>query len=128
MDTGPAAPGLFDSVRTLLANVVALAHTRVELLGTELREEMARTGVMLLAALSAWFFGALGIAFTALAIIFAAGEGHRLAAAVTLAVLFFCCCAAGIWALRRVAILKPRAFDASLSELRRDYELIKPRS
>jgi uncharacterized membrane protein YqjE len=30
------------------------------------------------------------------------------------------------WGLRRLAALKPRAFDSTLAELERDYEALKP--
>ena len=125
MNQEPASPGLFYSARTLLANVVALAHTRLDLLSTELQEEMARAAVILFAGLTSWFFAAMGIAFAALAVVIAAGDDHRLAAVVILALLFFTCCAAGALVMHRVAKGKSRVFDASLSELRKDYDLLK---
>ncbi len=41
----PPTPGLFNSVRALAASLVALAHTRLELLGTELQEELDELSV-----------------------------------------------------------------------------------
>jgi uncharacterized membrane protein YqjE len=38
MSPEPASPGLFHSARKLLANLAGLAHTRLELLSTELQE------------------------------------------------------------------------------------------
>ena len=40
--SGRTTGGLFDSLRSLLATLVAMAHTRVELFGTELEEELHR--------------------------------------------------------------------------------------
>ena len=66
MDPSPTGPiaepprsGLFDSVRRLLARVLALAQTRLELLTTELAIEVQRAVSVLLWAFMALFFGAL---------------------------------------------------------------------
>lgn len=126
MEAEPAAPGLFDSVRNLLAHAVGLAHARLDLLSTELREELTRLVLVLFAALVTLFFTVLGVAFTAIAVMVAVGEGQRLAAAVLFALLFFVLGALGAWFARRVAAAKPRLFDASLTELRKDYDLLRP--
>jgi uncharacterized membrane protein YqjE len=126
MDREPAAPGLFDSVRKLLANLAGLAHTRLELLSTELEEELARLGVILLAAIVSLFFAFLGVAFVAAAVMIAVGEEYRLAVAVVFAVAFLAIGGLSAWWMRRVARAKPRVFDASLAELRKDRDLLMP--
>jgi uncharacterized membrane protein YqjE len=126
MDREPAAPGLFDSVRKLLANLAGLAHTRLELLSTELEEELARLGVILLAAIVSLFFAFLGVAFAAAAVMIAVGEEYRLAVAVVFAVAFLAIGGLSAWWMRRVARAKPRVFDASLAELRKDRDLLMP--
>jgi uncharacterized membrane protein YqjE len=42
------------------------------------------------------------------------------------AALFAALAVAGLWMLRKLAAAKPRAFDASLMQLERDYETLKP--
>ena len=126
MNPDPAQPGLFQSVRKLLANLTGLAHTRLELLSTELQEELARLGLILLAAIVALFFAFLGIAFVAIAVMIAVGEPHRLMAAVLLGLAFLVAGALSAWWMRRIALAKPRIFDASLSELRKDRDLLMP--
>lgn len=126
MDREPAAPGLFDSARKLLANLAGLAHTRLDLLSTELQEELARLGLILLAALVSLFFVVLGIALATVALLIAVGEDYRLAAAALLAVSFFVIGGLSAAWMRRLAQVKPRVFDASLSELRRDRDLLMP--
>ena len=126
MSTDAAPPGLFESVRKLLANVAGLAHTRLELFSTELQEELARLGLILLAAIVALFFAFLGIAFVAIAVVIAVGEPHRLMAAVLLGLAFLVTGALSAWWMRRIALAKPRIFDASLSELRKDRDLLMP--
>jgi uncharacterized membrane protein YqjE len=126
MSSEPASPGLFHSARKLLASLAGLAHTRLELLSTELQEELARLAEILLAAIISLFFAFLGIAFVAVAVMIAVGEDYRLAVAVLFAVLFLIIGALSAWWMRRAARAKPRIFDASLGELRKDRDLLMP--
>ena len=121
----PPTPGLFNSVRALAASLVALAHTRLELLGTELQEELARVVLALLYSFAALSFAALGIAFAGVAIVIAAWDSHRLAAAVVLALVFLALGGLGAWVVRRLVFQRLRVFEASLSELDRDYARLK---
>ena len=70
--------------------------------------------------------GALGLAFAGFAVVFYVGEENRLAASIGVALLFFLAAAITALALRRAAREKPRAFDATISELQRDLNAIKP--
>ena len=106
--------------------MAGLAHTRLELLSTELQEELARLGEILLAAIMSLFFAFLGIAFAAVAVMIAVGEEYRLAVAVLFAVSFLIIGALSAWWMRRVARAKHRVFDGSLGELRKDHELLMP--
>jgi uncharacterized membrane protein YqjE len=126
MSAEPAPPGLFESARKLVAGLIGLAHTRLELLSTELQEELARLAEILLAAIISLFFAFLGIAFVAVAVMIAVGEEYRLAVAVLFAVLFLIVGALSAWWMRRVARAKPRIFDASLGELRKDHDTLMP--
>jgi len=122
----PASPGLFHSARKLLASLAGLAHTRLELLSTELQEELARLAEILLAAIISLFFAFLGIAFVAVAVMIAVGEEYRLAVAVLFAVLFLLIGGLSAWWMRRAARARPRIFDASLGELRKDHDVLMP--
>jgi uncharacterized membrane protein YqjE len=122
----PGTPGLFDSVRQLLASVAELAHTRLDLFSTELQEALARLGFVLLLAIVVLFFAFLGVAFLSLALIIAVGEPHRLAAALWLGGGFLALGALGAWWMRSITVGKPRIFEASLSELRKDRDQLAP--
>jgi uncharacterized membrane protein YqjE len=117
--------GLLESAQNLLAGLLDLGRTRFELFGTELREELARLATTLLGGLAVLVLAALGLAFIGLCIVFYVGEANRMWAAGGCAAFFLV--AAGIlaWQLRRAADVKPRAFDATLSELQRDLTAIK---
>jgi uncharacterized membrane protein YqjE len=118
--------GLLQSAQNLLAGLLDLGRTRFELFGTELREELARLATTLLGGLAVLVLSALGLAFGALALIIGLAEQHRLLATVIVAVVFLV--AAGIlaWRLQKLASVKPRAFDATISELQRDFDSIRP--
>ena len=106
----PGTPGLFDSVRQLLASVAELARTRLDLLSTELQEALARLGLVLLLAIIVLFFAFLGVAFLSLALIISVDESHRFAT--------------GDYHYAAYAIR--RAFEASLAELGKDRDQLTP--
>jgi uncharacterized membrane protein YqjE len=53
-------------------------------------------------------------------------EENRLAAALWIAVLFIVAAALVGWQVKRLAAAKPRAFDATISEIENDLKAIKP--
>jgi uncharacterized membrane protein YqjE len=118
--------GLLQSAQSLLAGLISLGRTRFELFGTELREELARLTTVLLGGLAVLVLAALGVAFGTLALVLAVGEEHRLMTVCVIAAVLLAAAVILAWSLRRVAALKPRAFDSTLAELERDYEAIKP--
>ena len=119
-----AAPGLFTSARRLFAGLVDVAHTRLDLLGTELHEELARLGVILLIPIVALFFAFLGVGFLAISAVLVVDESNRPMAALLLGLGFVTVGAVGAWWMRRITRQKRRVFEASLTELRKDRDLL----
>jgi uncharacterized membrane protein YqjE len=120
--------GLFDSVKSLLATLVSIVHTRIELISTELREEAQRIESLLVKTLAALFFLGVGVILTAFAIIVAFWENYRLAAAVVLAAGFLVT-GGMLWLSLRASIReRPRSLDATLGELERDEQELRSRS
>ena len=120
------AGGFVESATNLVAGLLELGRTRFELFGTELREELARLTLTLLGGLAALLLAALAIAFGATAFILSMEESQRAAATIGVAAVFLLAAALLAWYVRREARAKPRAFDATLSELQRDLKAIKP--
>jgi len=118
--------GLLHSAQSLLAGVLTLGRTRLELFSTELQEELARQAAALLGAFVVLIFGGLGAAFGAIALIIAAGEDYRVTASIGVAALFLALALAAAWSLRHLTRAKPRAFQASIAQLERDYDALKP--
>ena len=126
-DAPPGDKGLFDSLRGLADGVIAISHTRLELLSTELEEERERllsTVVLLLAALFCIGVGVLLLAILVAAVFW---DEHRLLALGVLTASFLGGGAAAFAIARHKLKTKPRLFAASLAELSRDREQLSGR-
>jgi uncharacterized membrane protein YqjE len=126
-ERGARGAGLIGSLRALLATLVAMAHTRLELVGAELREELARLGTIVLYCYLALFFGSVGVMLLTLALIVLLWDEHRLAVLTLSGIVFL---ALTVLVARQAVTLvrqKPRLFDASLHELERDHEQLDRR-
>ena len=111
----------------LLGAASGLARTRLELAGTELREELARFGFLLLGGCAAIILAALALAAVGAGLIIAAGE-QRVWAALCVGALFAAAAAFAALRVRAALAAKPVAFAASLAELERDREALVERS
>ena len=120
--------GLFDSLKVLAATLLAIAHTRLELLSTELEEERVRLSSMLVWTLAALFCGGLGVVLATLFVVLALWDTHRLLALGIPAILFLLGAALAWLVVRGKARAKPRLFAASLTELSRDRKELTSRS
>jgi uncharacterized membrane protein YqjE len=78
----PIAMGLLRSVGNLGATLVGIAHTRLQLLTTELQEEVQRAAHVLLWAAVALLAGMLAVFLGALTVIFYFWDTHRLLASL----------------------------------------------
>ncbi|OGA60842.1 MAG: hypothetical protein A3G81_23995 [Betaproteobacteria bacterium RIFCSPLOWO2_12_FULL_65_14] len=118
--------GLLHSAQSLLASLLALARTRLELFSTELQEELTRLVLALIGAVVVLLLAALGVAFAGLALIIAIGEQYRFLVAASFALGLIALAAVAWWSLRRLGRDKPRALAATLAELERDHDALEP--
>jgi uncharacterized membrane protein YqjE len=119
--------GLLESLSTLAATLVAIAHTRLELLSADVEEDRARVLPLLVMALAALFCIGVGVVLAAILLVVAFWDTHRLLALGSLAGFFLAAgVAAGAFALHK-ARTKPRLFAASLSELLKDRQQLVSR-
>jgi len=119
-----APPGIIDSLKRMLASLVELLHTRVELFTTELEEEMHRVAVLLLWAVIAIFFGGLFVLMLSLTIVIAFWDGYRLLAAGLMTLVFFGVVLTAVLTLRAKIRSHPRLLAESLEELKRDRDAL----
>jgi uncharacterized membrane protein YqjE len=128
-DDAPAvSKGLFQSLTNFAATLVAIAHTRLDLLSTDLEEERAHVFSLLTLGLAALFFIGIGVVLTTILFVVAFWDTHRILVLVLLAGFFLAAgCVAGGVAIRK-ARTKPKLFSASLSELYKDRQQLGSRS
>ena len=120
--------GLLESLSTLAATLVAIAHTRLDLLSADVEEDRAHVLSLLVLALAALFFIGVGVVLAAILLVVAFWDSHRLLALGSLAG-FFLAAGVGAWAYAlHKARTKPRLFAASLSELLKDRQQLVSRS
>jgi uncharacterized membrane protein YqjE len=119
--------GLLASMTALATTLVAIAHTRLDLLSSDLEEERAHLLSLLVLSLSALFFLGIGVLLATLLLVVAFWDAYRLPVLAVLTGLFL---AAGITAWRvalHKARTKPKLFAASMSELLKDRQQLVSR-
>lgn len=120
--------GLLASLASLAATLVAMAHTRLEMLATDLEEERLHFLTLLVMALLALFCLGVGMLLAALLLVVAFWDTHRLLMLGALAGFFLVvgmvACGFTIHKIKT----KPKLFVASLLELLKDREQLASRS
>ena len=112
--------GMFDSLRQLLGTLVGIAQTRIELLGTEVEEQVARLTSMLLWAIVSLFLAFTTVVLMAVAVLVAFWDTNRILAAILLAAGFAVLALISWLRVRAVARGRPHLFQATLEELAKD--------
>lgn len=117
-----ADEGLFSSLRNMATTFVAMTHTRLELLSTDLEEGRERLISLLAMAFISLFCLSVGVLLLALFIVVAFWDTHRLLVLGLLTGLFLATgtvlCFLAIQSLKSM----PRVFKASLDELAKDHQ------
>lgn len=120
--------GLFDSLKGLAASLVAIAHTRLDLLSTDLEEEWARLVSALVMLLLALLCFGVGVVLLAALVAVVFWDSHRLLALAGMAGFFLAGGAAAFGFARYRFRTKPKLFAASLAELSKDRQQLTQRS
>jgi len=107
-------------LKVLAATLLAIAHTRLELLSTELEEQWVWLSAMLVWTLVALFCAGLGIVLATLFVVFALWDTHPLLALGIPAILFLLGAVLAWLVALGKARAKPRLLAASLAELSKD--------
>ncbi len=123
---GPLS-GLLSSLTQMVATLAAMVQTRLELLTTEVQEEIQRSVGLLLWAFVTLFAAGIGLFLAALAVIFAFWDSYRVLASVLVTAVFFAIAAFAGLHLRGLLRNKPRMLDATLTELARDRQRLDER-
>jgi len=124
---GRTVSGLVHSARQLGGTAIEIAHTRLQLLTTELQEEVRQVGAILLWAFVCAFAAMLGLFLSALAVIFAFWDTHRMAATLGMLGLFVAIAAGAAWKLMAKLRGKPPLLNDTLAELAKDRDQLRGR-
>ena len=119
--------GLFQSLRNFTGTLIAIAHTRLQLITTELQEEVRQVGAILLWAFIAAFAAMMGLFLGALAVIFVFWDTHRIAASLAMIALFIAIAIAAALVLMKKLRSKPPMLDDTLAELAKDRDNLRAR-
>jgi uncharacterized membrane protein YqjE len=126
-DTGPQVRDSAGSAREAGAALLALAATRVELLGVELREETQRVQKTLVFGIVAGFFLGAALVFAGALVVAAFWERHGLLALAAVSVAYG---GLGLFLLQRMrsaAAQAPLPFAATAREFAADLDLLRRR-
>lgn len=119
---------MFDSIRRLLSQLLALIQARLELLSAEVASEFRRILRVFLWALAALLFAALGLLMAALTLVIALWEHDRLLVSLWVMGGFLGLGAIAAFMVWRTLTKEPKLFAGSIEELRRDRDaLVKGR-
>ena len=121
---GPAT-SLLRSLVQLGGTLLAVAQTRVELLTTELSEDLERGLRILLWAMVGLLAGILGLLLAGITVIIYFWDTHRMAAALGVTAVFLILAAIAGQAFRRQLRQKPRLLDATRTELHHDVAALR---
>jgi uncharacterized membrane protein YqjE len=117
-----ADEGLFASIKNMAATMVAIVHTRLDILSTDLEEGRERLMSLLVMAFLSLFCLCVGVVLLTIFIVVAFWDTHRLLVLGLLTVVFLLSgtilCMLAIRALKAM----PRLFKASLAELSKDQQ------
>jgi uncharacterized membrane protein YqjE len=116
------AGGLLSSIKKLVATLVAILQTRLELFADEVHAEGQRLAQMMLLGVAAVFFLACGVLLLTFLVIAVFWDTNRLFAIGGFAVLYIAIGAGLAVAARGRAAAGTRLFEASLDELKKDRD------
>jgi len=121
---GPAS-SLLQSLVRLGGTLLATAQTRVELLTTELSEDVERGVRILLWGFVAVLAGVLAVLLAGVTLIVYFWDTHRIGAAVGVTTVFALVAAVAAWVSRERLHEKSRLLDATRAELTRDVASLR---
>jgi uncharacterized membrane protein YqjE len=128
-DPGPqprpgAQGGLFASARRMLETILAITQTRLELVTTEIEEELHRVAEILLWMFVVVFFGGLAVLMLAFVVVVAFWEDHRLIAASLTTLGFVAITAIALIVVRSKVRARPKLLEATIEEIKHDREAL----
>lgn len=111
----------------MVSTMVAMLQTRLELASIELEEELVRFSIFFIATLIALFCAGVAVALLIFLVIAVFWDSYRITVLVILIGLFGIGSALIAAWVRQQFMNRPRLFEYSIAELRKDVDLIHSR-
>lgn len=127
-DKSASKGGLLDSVKNLAATLIGMGQTRLELISTEVEEELERLSAMLLWTFTALFCAALVVLLGTLLIVVYYWDTYRLMAISTMLLIFIIAAGLAWRVVFNMSKDRPRIFSATLAELSKDQAQLTTRN
>lgn len=120
-----ARGGLLHSIKHLAHSLLGAAHTRLEILATEIEEERLRLEQLLLIALAAAFCIGMALLLSVGFVLIYFWDTHRLLTVGVLTVTFTVLAAVLAWILRTRVKTRPKPFAITRGELAKDGAMLR---
>ena len=114
--------GLFESIKVLTSTLVAIIHTRIELLSTDLEEDRERLMSLVMLSVIALFSLLIAVVLVTITLVVAFWDSYRVLALASASGVFIIVGVAAWLAAVRQSKKKPKMFVASLLELIKDRQ------
>jgi len=118
--------GLLATARSFVQNLLGSVQNRLELFGTELQEEKFRLIQVIIWIAAAAFAGVMALAFASITLVYLFWESARLAVLSGLTLFYGLGFGIILWQFRRFLARQPKPFAATIAELEKDRECIRP--
>jgi uncharacterized membrane protein YqjE len=123
--TGGPVSRLLRSLGNILASLVDVGQTRLELLTLELQAEIRRAAGLLAIGFFTLFFAGMGCLLAGLTLIFAFWDSQRILVSILVTAFFFLLASLGAWKLSSQLRNKPPILADTLGELRKDSDRLR---
>ncbi len=119
------ATSLMGRIRSLVASLIEIVETRLELFGTDVELQAGRLRSMALLLLAGLLFLALAMVFVSVLVIAACWDTYRLTAIAGVVAVHLAAGIGCLLGLRRLVRSGPKPFDATIAELRQDLARLR---
>lgn len=116
---------LLRSLGNILASLVDVGQTRLELLTLELQAEIRRAAGLLAIGFFTLLFAGMGCLLAGLTLIFAFWDSQRILVSILVTAFFFLLASLGAWKLSSQLRSKPPMLGDTLGELRKDRDRLR---
>lgn len=120
--TSGGTAGLLATLQRLLATFIDILHVRIELLTTELEEELERIHQVAIYGLASLLFLGLGLIVASALLVIILWEPYRLYVLSGLTILYLGISVASAMVVRHKLKTRPHLLSATLSELGKDRD------